>query len=102
MGNKLKFDAISNICAKKQTKKKNKGPEWAASYVLEDHMAMVCGGVWAVVSSSVPLSGVKGLGGRGVKGDYVYTRSHSRFQITHKHTPPEHNSISPVSLQFHP
>lgn len=44
---------------------KNNGSEWAASYVLEDHMATVCGRVWAVVSFSVLLSGVKGFGGRG-------------------------------------
>lgn len=48
-----------------KTKQKNKGSEWAASYVLEDHMAVVCGRVWAVVSFSVLLSGVKGLGGGG-------------------------------------
>lgn len=70
-------------------------------------MAVVCGRVWAVVSFSVLLSGVKGLGGRGVKGDYVYTRSHSRFQITHKHTPPraqEHITritIGPPMTQIH-
>lgn len=44
---------------------KNNGSEWAASYVLEDHMATVCGRVWAVVSFSVLLSGVKGFGERG-------------------------------------
>lgn len=64
-----------------------KRPEWAASQVLQDHMAVVCGGVWAVVSVSVPLFGVKGLG-EGGKGDYIYTRTHSRFQNTLKHTPP--------------
>ena len=35
-------------------------------------MAVVCGGVWAVVSFSVLLFGVKGLG-RVEGGDYIYT-----------------------------
>lgn len=73
----------------KQTKRDNKGPEWAASYISEDHMAMVFGGVWAVVSFSVLLSGVKRLGGRGVKGGLcVHQKPFSLSNHTQTHTPP--------------
>lgn len=53
--------------------------EWAASQVLEDHMAIGCGGVWAVVSFSVPLFAVKGPRGGGGRRDYIYTRTRSLF-----------------------
>lgn len=63
-----------------------KRTEWAASQVLQDHMAMVCGGVWAVVSFSVLLFGVKGLGG-GAGGGIIYTPKHILSFKTYTHSP---------------
>lgn len=57
-----------------------KRAEWAGSQVLQDHMAMGCGGVWAVVSFSIPLFGLKGLGVGG--GLYVHQNT---FPLS-KHT----------------
>lgn len=75
--------------------------EWAACQVLKDHMAVVCGGVWAVVSFSVLLFGVKGLwGGRG-----DYTPEHILSFKTHTNTLPhtyKQNSTLPVSLTVPP
>lgn len=64
-----------------------KRTEWAASQVLQDHMAMGRGGVWAVVSFSVPLFGVKGLEGEG-GGLYVHQNTFSLSKHTHIDTPP--------------
>lgn len=78
----------------KQQNPREKKP--AASQVLEDHMAMVCGGVWAVVSVSVPLFGVKRLGGRGEGGLCIYQNT---FSLS-KHT----NTLLPRTIahrQYH-
>ena len=57
-----------------------KRSEWALSQILQDHMAMVCGGAWAVVFFQHPIVWCQRSGGRG--GLYIH-RTHSLFQNTH-------------------
>lgn len=60
-----------------------KNPEWATGQVFQDHMAMVCRGVFgAVVSVRVPLFGVKGAKGGRERG-IICTAEHIRAHKTH-------------------
>lgn len=73
--------------------RRNKG---AAGRVLQDHMPVVCGGIWAVVSFSFPLFGIKRVGEGGEP--QAYTQNIPLFKT---HTLPQTCKHTKAHYQCH-